>query len=327
MHRRFVNPEEWFARNTVSSHEFSDLNRLVKLKEEQGISISLGLLALNEEETIGNIIQMIREALMEQVQLLDEIILIDSGSTDSTRKIAEKLGIPIYIHSEILPQYGTFEGKGEALWKSLYILKGDMLAWIDTDIVNIQPHFVYGILGPLLHNLSIQYVKGYYRRPFKIDGGKFADAGGRVTELVARPLINIFFPELSGLIQPLAGEFAVRREVIERLPVFTGYGVEMGLLIDLLNIIDLNGIAQVDLIERIHHHQSLQSLSEMSFDIIQAVIQRLDEQRKIQLMEKINDTMNLVNYVSNHPSLKLRKSHNFERPPIATLPEYIHRKT
>jgi hypothetical protein len=319
--------EEWFVKNTFSSSSFSDLYQLVNLKEEQGVSISLGLPSLNEEETIGNIIRTIKVALMEEVHLLDEIVLIDSGSTDATRKIAADLGIPVYIHSEIMPQYGTYKGKGEALWKSLYILKGDILAWIDTDIVNIQPHFVYGILGPLLHNSFIQYVKGFYRRPFNIEGDKIADNGGRVTELVARPLINIFFPELSGLIQPLAGEYAGRRQFMERLPFFTGYGVEMGLLIDLLKTTNLNAISQVDLIERIHHHQSLRSLSEMSFDIIQVVIRRLEEQRRIQVMDKVNRTMNLINYISNHPVLELIESHNFERPPIVTLPEYLHRQS
>lgn len=317
--------KEWFKNNTFSSIEFSDLHQLIKLKREQGVSISLGLLSLNEEKTIGKIIQTIKVALMEKMHLLDEIVLIDSGSTDSTRKIASDLGIPVYIHAEILPQYGTYTGKGEALWKSLYMLKGDILAWIDTDIINIQPHFVYGIVGPLLNEPSIQYVKGYYRRPLIIDDDKIEDAGGRVTELVARPLINCFFPELSGLIQPLAGEYAGRRHFLEQLPLFTGYGMEMGMLIDILKTGDLNAVCQVDLFERIHRHQSLRSLSKMSFEIIQVVIRRLEEQHRIQLVSDLNRTMNMIKYTMKHAHLEPVELSIFQRPPIVTLPEYLRR--
>ncbi len=314
--------DQWFAENTFHSREFERLEELVALKEAQGLTISLGLPALNEEATIGNIIRTIRKALMEEVPLLDEMVLIDSGSVDYTREIAADLGIPVYIHQQILPKYGAYHGKGEALWKSLYVLKGDIIVWIDTDIRNIHPRFVYGLLGPLLRNPRIQYVKGFYRRPLKQGERIIAGGGGRVTELTARPLLNLFFPELSGLIQPLSGEYAGRRQALERLPFFTGYGVETGLLIDFLEHFGLGAIAQVDLLERIHRNQSLQNLSKMAFAIIQVVIRRLEDRHKIKLMEDINKRMNLIRYEMGRYWLEPQEIHERERPPMITVPEY-----
>ncbi len=318
--------DRWFAENTFRSQEFADLERLVRLKEQQGLTISLGLPALNEEETIGKIISTVKKALMEDFPLLDEMVLIDSGSVDYTREIAAELGIPVYIHQEILPQHGAFHGKGEALWKSLYVLKGDIIAWIDTDISNIHPRFVYGIIGPLLTNPQIKYVKGFYRRPLKQGDKIVAGGGGRVTELTARPLLNMFFPELSGFIQPLSGEYAGRREALEQLPFFTGYGVETGLLIDLLSHFGLSAIAQVDLRERIHRNKPLPDLSPMSFAIIQVVIKRLEERHKIRLLEDINKTMNLIRYAPGRYYLDQREVIEHERPPMVTIPEYREKR-
>jgi hypothetical protein len=314
--------DEWFAENTFQSREFADLERLITLKEAQGVTISLGLPALNEAETVGNVIQTIKSALMEEVPLLDEIVLIDSGSVDYTREIASDLGTPVYIHQEILPQHGFYGGKGEALWKSLYVLEGDLVAWVDTDIKNIHPRFVYGIIGPLLRDPGIQYVKGFYRRPLREGDKLVAGGGGRVTELTARPFINLFFPELSGLIQPLSGEYAGRRAALEQVPFFTGYGVETGLLIDVLDEYGLHAIAQVDLLERIHHNQALPSLSKMSFAIMQVVFSRLEKRHQIRLLEDANLTMNLVRYGSRRYFLETEEIRERERPPMATIPEY-----
>ena len=140
---------EWLARNTFHSHDFENIGTLISLKEKQGVTISLGLPALNEEETVGKVIRTVKSALMEKVPLLDEIVLIDSDSTDRTREIAARLGVPMFVHQRLLPELGARRGKGEALWKSLLVTRGDIVAWIDTDIVNIHPRFVYGILGPL----------------------------------------------------------------------------------------------------------------------------------------------------------------------------------
>lgn len=314
--------DEWFAENTFHSREFADLERLLALKEARDVTISLALPALNEEATVGKVIRTIRTALMEGVPLLDEIVLIDSGSVDYTREIASDLGIPVHIHQEILPQLGTHHGKGEALWKSLYVVEGDIIAWIDTDIKNIHPRFVYGVLGPLLRDPKICYVKGFYRRPLRKGDKLVAGGGGRVTELTARPFINLFFPDLSGLIQPLSGEYAGRRSVLEQIPFFTGYGVETGLLIDLLDEYGLGAIAQVDLLERIHHNQPLPSLSKMSFAIMQVVFSRLEKRHQIRLLEEANLTMNLVRFGPNRYFLETEEIQEHERGPMIWVPEY-----
>lgn len=314
--------DKWFAENTFNSQEFKDLKRLVKLKTEQNLTISLGLPALNEAETIGKIIKTVQEHLVKRVPLLDEVVLIDSGSTDYTVDIAQDLGIPVYQHQEILPQHGSFRGKGEALWKSLSVLKGDIIAWIDTDIVNIHPRFVYGILGPLLRHNTIQYVKGFYRRPLKVGDRLQAGGGGRVTELVARPLFNLFYPELSGIVQPLSGEYAGRRTALERLPFYVGYGVETGLLLSLAERYGISGIAQVDLRQRIHHNQSLSALSRMSFAIIQVFIDHLERRKKVELLNEINRTMKIIRYEPDRFNLEELAISDQRRPPIITLPEY-----
>ncbi len=317
--------DKWFAENTFNSQEFRDLEHLVSLKKDRNLTISLGFPALNEEKTVGKIVQTIQTALMKQVPLLDEIALIDSGSTDHTVDIAQDLGVPVYQHQQILPQYGAFRGKGEALWKSLYVLKGDLIAWIDTDIVNIHPRFVYGILGPLLRYDTIQYVKGFYRRPLKVGASFQAESGGRVTELVARPLINLFYPELSGLVQPLAGEYAGRRTALERLPFYVGYGVETGLLLDLVEQYGISGIAQVDLRQRIHRNQSLRALSRMAFAIIQVFIDRLERRQQVKLLTEMNRTIKIIRYEPTDFYLEEYAISDQRRPPIMTLPEYRRR--
>lgn len=314
--------DKWFAENSFHREEFDDVKKLVDLKEKQGVTISLGLPALNEAETIGKIIRSIKKTLFKQAPLLDEIVLIDSGSTDGTARIARDCGIEVYQHPQILPQYGSYRGKGEALWKSLYVLKGDLIIWIDTDIKNIHPGFVYGLVGPLLNEPEIKYIKGFYRRPIKVGDETYAEGGGRVTELTARPLFNLFFPELSGLIQPLAGEYGGRREVLEQLPFFIGYGVETGLLIDLLSQFGLQAIAQVDLEERIHRNQSLSALSQMAFAIIQVFMQRLEEKNRIRLLEEVNQSMKLIKQRDRTYALEVKDIGDRERPAMITIPEY-----
>lgn len=319
--------DNWFAENTYHSREFADLERLVTLKEQQEVRISLGLPALNEEDTVGNVIQTIKNALMDDIPLLDEIVLIDSGSIDYTREIAGELDIPVFIHQEILPEQGSYRGKGEALWKSLHVLSGDIIAWIDTDISNIHPRFVFGIIGPLLRDPNVQYVKGFYRRPLMRGDKPIAGSGGRVTELTARPFFNLFYPELSGLIQPLSGEYAGRRSALEGMPFFTGYGVETGLLIDILEKYGIAGIAQVDLLERIHHSQPLPSLSKMSFSIMQVVLRRLEKRNNIRLFERSNLTMNLIRFGQQQGySLEPEEIHEFERPPMRSITEYRRKR-
>lgn len=314
--------DQWFAENTYHADEFADASYLLSLKQRRGMTISLALPALNEEETVGNVIEALKRPLMDEIPLLDEIVLVDSNSTDRTREIASSLGVPVYIHQELLPRYGLRQGKGEALWKSLYVTHGDIVIWIDTDIVNIHPRFVFGLLGPLLLKPDIQFVKGFYRRPLKVDDKIQAGGGGRVTELTARPLINLFYPEISGIVQPLSGEYGGRRSALEQLPFFSGYGVEIGLLIDIFDKYGLQAIAQVDLQERIHHNQTLESLSKMSFAIIQAVIRKLERRYGQSILEDVNKSMKLIHYESGRLSLDVEEIAEYERPPMILLEEY-----
>ncbi|MBC8403268.1 MAG: glucosyl-3-phosphoglycerate synthase [Candidatus Marinimicrobia bacterium] len=314
--------DQWFAENTFHADEFADLKDLVNLKEKQGLKISLVLPALNEEETIKNIILISQRALTTKIPLLDEIILMDSDSCDKTRTIANDLGIAVYKHSEVLPQHGSRVGKGEALWKSLYVTKGDLVFWVDTDIKNFHPRFLYGLIGPLLHRPDLKFIKGFYRRPLKSSTGLKPGRGGRVTELTARPLLNLFYPGLSGIIQPLAGEYGGRREALEQMTFMSGYGVESSLLIDAYEKFNLSSIAQVDLVERIHRNQELPDLSKMSFEILQTFISRLEKRHRLEIIEDVNRTMKTVRYESGVFQLKVNEIVEYERPPMIEIPEY-----
>ncbi|MBI4630653.1 MAG: glucosyl-3-phosphoglycerate synthase [Chloroflexi bacterium] len=318
--------DKWFAENTFHADEFKEIQYLLHLKREQKLTVSLAMPALNEERTVGKVIRAVKRALMEKVPLLDEIVLIDSDSKDRTREIASKLGVPLYIHQQLLPGLGARHGKGEALWKSLLVTKGDIIVWIDTDIVNIHPRFVYGVVGPLLLNPKIKFVKGFYRRPLKVGGKVQAGGGGRVTELTARPLLNLFYPELSGVIQPLSGEYGGRRDALEQCAFFSGYGVETGLLIDIFEKYGLSSIAQVDLLERVHHSQPLEALSKMSFAIIQTVIRKLERHYERAFIADVNKTMKLVRYEEGNYFLDVEEIAERERPPMVEVEEYVKRR-
>jgi len=318
--------DKWFAENTYHAGEFAVLGHLLELKRQQGLTISLALPALNEEATVGSVIQTVKTSLMDSVPLLDEIILVDSDSEDGTRAIAAGFDIPVHIHQQVLPRLGMRRGKGEALWKSLYLTHGDIIVWIDTDVVNIHPRFVYGILGPLILRPDVQLVKGFYRRPLKVDGKLQAGGGGRVTELTARPLLNLFYPELSGIIQPLSGEYGGRRTAFEQIPFSSGYGVEISMIIDIFEKFGLSSIAQVDLQERIHHNQPLESLTKMSFAIIQSVIRRLEKRYATDMLDDVNKTLKMIRYEEGRLFLDLEEIAERERPPMIDIPEYHTRR-
>ena len=318
--------ERWFGESNFHHREFGDLDRLVGLKEKQGLTVSLVLPTLNEEATIGIIVERARRDLIDSHHLVDELLVIDSDSTDRTREVAEAAGARVVVHQQVLTEHGSFTGKGEALWKSLYETCGDIVVWADTDVRNWHPRMVYGTVGPLITEERIQYVKGYYRRPI-VEGGLLKEGGGgRVTELVARPLINLFFPELSGLIQPLSGEYAGRRSLLETLPFFTGYAVEIGHLIDVTDRVGLEGLGQVDLERRIHRNQELEGLSRMSFVILQAMMKRLEERRQTRLFAELGSTMKLPRSGHGQLSLEVIDLADVERPPMIAIPEYLERR-
>lgn len=318
--------DRWFAENTFHASEFAALDRLLARKAKQNVTISLALPALNEEKTVGRVLRTLQRELMQKVPLLDELVLIDSNSTDRTRQIARRAGVPVYIHQEILPQYGARPGKGEALWKSLFVTSGDLVLWIDSDIVNIHPRFVYGLIGPLLLRPDLVFVKGFYRRPIRVGGVLQAGGGGRVTELLARPLLNLFYPSLSGLIQPLAGEYGGRRSALEQVPFASGYGVEIGLLIDLAGQFGIDALGQVDLVDRVHHNQPLAALSLMSFEILETVIRRLDRRSGTRMLQEANRSMKLIRHEAARYFLEVAEIPERERPPMISLPEYKTRR-
>jgi glucosyl-3-phosphoglycerate synthase len=261
----------WFAANS-SSWSDQALADLLVAKRESGSRVSLVVPARNEAATVGDVVSRVREALVDTTALLDEIVVIDSDSTDATFEVAQDAGAVVHRAAEIRPDLGVGRGKGEAMWKSLFVTTGDVLVFMDADLLDWDTHFVPGLLGPLLTRPDIALVKGYYERPLLADGQpEAAYEGGRVTELVARPLLNLLFPELSGLVQPLAGEWAVRRDLLSRLSIPAGYAVETTALIDTARLLGVDAIAQVDLGRRAHRHQALRDLGAMATQIVTAV--------------------------------------------------------
>ncbi|THA72962.1 glucosyl-3-phosphoglycerate synthase [Streptomyces sp. A0958] len=281
-----------------------------------GTGVSVVLPALNEAETVGDIVATIRRELMEKNRLVDELVVIDSGSTDATAEVARRAGARVVHRDAILPRLPAVPGKGEVLWRSLLVTSGDILCFIDADLKDFSADFVSGIVGPLLTDPEVQFVKAMYDRPL----GEVAGQGGRVTELVARPLLNLHWPLLAGFVQPLGGEYAVRRSLLERLPFPVGYGVELGLLVDALHTVGLDALAQVDVGVRVHRHQDGQALGRMAAAIYRTAQVRLSRGHLVR------------------PSLTQfeRGPHGFvphtypvdtqERPPMREIEEYAARR-
>lgn len=317
--------EKWFEERTYSHLQFADIEGLVARKEEQGLSISVCLPTLNVASTVGEVLRVVRAELVERHPLIDQLAVIDSRSTDGTIDIARAQGAEVLFDDEILRDMPPASGKGEALWKSLYALEGDIVAWIDSDIENIHPRFAYGILGPLLSEPEVGFVKAFYERPLREGGVERPSGGGRVTELTVRPVLNLFYPDLAGLIQPLSGEYAGRRSVLESIPFFTGYGVETGMLLDVYSRYGLSAFAQVDLEVRLHHNQSLQALSKMSFGVLQAIFQRLSSDGKISLNTGLARVYNTIRRDGGRNAIDPVEIEVIERPPMITVPEYRKR--
>ncbi|WP_250030726.1 glucosyl-3-phosphoglycerate synthase [Paractinoplanes maris] len=245
---------------------------------KRGDRVSVVIPARNEQDTIGDIVSVIRRDLIENVALVDEIVVVDSRSTDETAMLARAAGARVVAQDDMTRGLPRMEGKGDALWSGLAASNGDIVAFVDGDLRDFSSSFVTGLVGPLVTNRSIEYVKGFYHRPLNGASGVEVDGGGRVTELAARPLLNLFWPELSGFVQPLAGEYAGRRRTLESIPFVSGYGVEIAMLIDLLDAVGLDALAQVDLGERHHRHQGIDALGRMSAQIMVTAWSRLHRQ-------------------------------------------------
>jgi glucosyl-3-phosphoglycerate synthase len=248
--------------------------QLLEAKAGSGLSVGVVIPARDEEETVGDIVRGVRAAWVEDVPLADEVVVIDSDSTDATARVAADAGARVHAAAEIRPDLGPAYGKGEALWKSLFVTTADLLAFVDSDLVQWGPHFVPGLLGPLLTAPDIALVKAVYDRPLLDAEGHETESGGRVTELVARPLLALHRPGLAGVVQPLAGEWSVRRSVLERLSVPVGYGVEIAALVDTADLLGPEAVAQVDLGRRAHRHHRHDTLGPMAVQVIAAMAAR-----------------------------------------------------
>src|SRR5689334_11591245 len=266
----------WFRQRTTSAASLADVDAesLLRAKWRGGHRVSVVLPARDEEATVGALVGEIAERWMREVPLVDELLVVDSDSSDGTAEVARAAGADVVATTEVLPTHGTRPGKGEALWKSLAATTGDLIVFLDADLLGDVRHYVPGLLGPLLTEPSVAFVKGCYTRPLTVGGVEQAAGGGRVTELTARPLLNALWPELAGVVQPLGGEYAARRSVLERVPFVSGYGVDVGLLVDLLGLCGLAALAQVDLGVRRHLSQSEEALGAMAGQVVATLLAR-----------------------------------------------------
>jgi glucosyl-3-phosphoglycerate synthase len=251
-------------------HDEFVADALAERKRHDGHVVTVCLPARNEATTVGSIVDDIRRDLVDEVGLVDEVLVMDDHSTDATAKIAAEAGAVVVHVDDVFPELGSGTGKGEGLWKSVAAASGDLIVWCDADILDFGPRFVIGLLGPLLTTPDIDFVKGFYDRP--VDGEPHG--GGRVTELLARPAIATMFPHLASIVQPLSGEYAGRRSLLERLPFVQGYGVDLGLLVDITELDGTGGLAQVDLGTRRHRNRPIDELGPQALAVLQTALRR-----------------------------------------------------
>jgi glucosyl-3-phosphoglycerate synthase len=299
--------DAWLRERSFHHSEFP----AERLAAERNVSVSVCVPAREEAKTIGKIARDL--VALRQQGVIDQVVVLDASSVDGTGRIAADEGADVYVQSELLPFYGPINGKGDAMWRGLTVLTGDVVCFLDADSEDFGPHFACGMLGPLLLDDAIGYVKGFYRRPFKHSEGTAPEGGGRVTELAARPLLNLFYPELAAFAQPLAGEIAARRTLFEGLPWSTGYAIEVTQLIDAWTEVGIWGMAQVDLDVRQNRHQSLRDLGPMAYAVLRGVTERLVREGRLTVEQR--DA-----YLAPGPGgLETRMVEVVERPPIASL--------
>ena len=297
--------------------QFADVGALVALKKSQRISVCIP--TLNEAETIGPIVSIIREALVREHGLVDEILVIDSDSSDATREIAAAAGATVYRAADIRPDPCGHVGKGENLWKALHVAGGDFICYIDGDISSFHPGFITGLVGPLLTDPEIDYVKAFYERPLAYGDEFHSTGGGRVSEILIRPLISLFYPELNFILQPLSGEYAARRSTLEALAFPVGYGVEIAHLIDLARDGKIPRIAQTDLVKRIHRNRDDDELGSMAFAILRVVLRRLERDGKLSLASPLPDLYQSWAIDGESIQQLAKIIPEPERPPILTI--------
>ncbi len=312
----------WFAKRTSAG---DDWDRSALLEAKGTTTVSVVLPARNEAATVGTIVDRLRAELVSGTPLIDEIFVIDSGSDDPTSTVARRAGATVLRQEDILADLGDRPGKGEALWKSLFVTRGDVVAFVDADLRGFDSQFVVGLLGPLLTEPSVQFVKGFYDRPLGAGETVLPAGGGRVTELLARPLLNLHYPELAGVVQPLAGEYAVRRSLLERLPFVSGYGVEIAMLVDVVEMVGLDAIAQVDLGQRIHRNSDDAALGRMAAQVYLAMTSRLERYGRAMMTTEPSALLTQFSRSGDGFVPKVSFVGVSERPPIGTLSEYRRR--
>lgn len=317
-----IDTNEWFASRTFHHSNFWDVKWLVEEKQRQGLTVSVCFPTLNEEATIGQEIVIIKSELVDRYPLVDEIAVVDSGSTDRTCDIAASFGADVYIASDHLVECGNHRGKGENLWKALFLLRGDIIVYVDSDIKNIHPRFVYGLVGPLIQNPEIQYVKAFYDRPVAYSGVLRPTGGGRVTEILIRPLFSLFYPELTAILQPLSGEYAGRRAVFEQIPFPVGYGVETAMLIDIYQRHGLYALAQTDLNRRIHRNQDTIALGRMAFGVLRTFMSRLRQDQKVLFQDALPSIMRQFEVADGRYRQVEHVIEEIERQPILEVEAY-----
>jgi glucosyl-3-phosphoglycerate synthase len=300
----------------AAQHHYADFDAAALAEHKGTRRISLCFPARDEAATIGGIVRTVRRELVERVPLVDEIVVMDDGSTDDTGLIAESEGAAVHRVADVVPGVGATHGKGEALWKSLCVSSGDIVAWCDSDITNFDARFVIGLVGPLVLDADVGFVKGFYERP--VDAVPSL-TGGRTTELVARPLISMLFPELASIVQPLSGEYAGRRSLLEQLPFVTGYGVDLGLLVDIARRFGVGAIHQVDLGTRTHRHRHLKELSPQALAIMQTAFVKAGleraEAREATLVRPGLDPLTL-RFVERPPMIGVADYRRTHRPDV-----------
>lgn len=260
-------------------HSLYPLRRVAAARRRRGLRVSVCLPARECGPTVGAIVR--RLGRLREAGVVDEVVVVDAASRDGTAEIAQRAGARVHQEAELMPAYGPVLGKGDAMWRALSVLDGELICFVDADTENFAEHFVCGLLGPLLCEPGIAFVKAHYRRPLQTGALSIADGGGRVNHLVARPALALFYPSLTVVRQPLAGEVAARRELLARLPFTTGYGVEIGMLIDVWRAVGLNAIAQVDLDEHRNRHQSLTALHPMALAVMATVAARMQREGRL----------------------------------------------
>ncbi len=295
--------------------DYADHAALVRLK--RGRRVCLAIPTLNEEATIGPIVETARRELMQQNPLLDEILVVDSGSNDGTRRIAAEAGARVLLSAAVAPEHGTLPGKGENLWKSLLASDAELMCWVDGDLCGFHAGFVAGLIGPLLADDSVDYVKAYYERPLGIDDR--CGNGGRVSEILVRPMISLFYPELAGVIQPLAGEYAARRELLERLSFPAGYGVEIAHLIDILALGAIDRLAQTDLVRRVHRNRPDGELGGMAFALMRVMLRRIERDGRSGGPGGFPEVFRSWDFSNGSPVAVEMEIPEPERPPLCAL--------